>query len=44
MQRPAIIRLLECTDEQKIDEIVKTELLNEDDGQIDFFYIGEQMD
>ena len=43
MQRPAIIRLLECSDVEKIEEIVQTELLNEE-GQIDFYYIGEQIE
>lgn len=43
MQRPAIERLLEASSEDKIEEIVRTELCTEE-GDIDFFNIGEQMD
>lgn len=37
------MRLFETTDEAKIEEIVSTELSTEE-GDIDFFFIGEQMD
>mmetsp|Transcript_30627 Transcript_30627/g.40760 ORF Transcript_30627/g.40760 Transcript_30627/m.40760 type:complete len:134 (+) Transcript_30627:253-654(+) len=43
MQRPAIKRLLEASSHDKIDEIIRCEL-STDEGEIDFYYIGEQMD
>jgi len=43
MQRPAIFRLLECHSAEKFQEILNEELLDQE-GQVDFYEIGEQMD
>ena len=37
------MRLLEATDESKIEEIIRTEL-STDEQEIDFYYIAEQME
>ena len=43
MQRPVIYRLLESTSNEKIEEIITMELSTEE-GNVDFYYIGELMD
>ena len=42
LQRPAILRLIEAKESDKIAEILSQEFSS--DGDVDFFEIGEQME